>query len=227
MTYKEIMVEMINNITYKLWEEGSKLPSEAKLSEEYECNRHTIRKVIEALVEKGYLIKEHKGRTYVNKEPSKYSLSLGSLYDMFTPQEIKTKVINFEKIVASVEISEKLGLDDGEEVWFIKRLREIKDVPHHVEYIYMPYRMFDDLSNTRCNSSILNYIEEKENCIISHGIKNISAITLTEEYSKLLKRQVGELALQIENTGFLTSGRIYEYSINIHRENNISYYAKK
>lgn len=227
MTYKEIVVEMINNITHKVWEKGSKLPSEAKLSEEYDCNRHTIRKAIESLIEKGYLVKEHKGPTYVNKNPSEYSLSLGSLYDMFTPQDINTSVISFEKIPASPEISEKLGINGGDDIWFIKRVREVKSIPHHVEYTYMPYSPFSDLTKERCNSSILNYIEEKDGFIISHGIKNISAIIVGGEVSKLIKKEEGSLALQIENTGYLTNGRIYEYSINIHRENNITYYAKK
>lgn len=227
MTYKDIIVEMINNITYKIWEEGSKLPSEAKLAEEYECNRHTIRKAIESLVEKGYLVKEHKGPTYVNKNPSEYSLSLGSLYDVYTPQEINTRVISFEKIPSSKEVSEKLNIKIGEAVWFIKRLREVKNVPHHIEYTYMPYSIFDDLTKERCNSSVLNYIEEKEGFIISHGIKNISAVIVEGEAVELLDKKLGELALQIENTGYLTNGRIYEYSINIHRENKITYYAKK
>lgn len=227
MTYKEIISEIIENITSNIWVKGAKLPSEAKLSEEYDCNRHTIRKAIETLVEKGYLVKEHKGPTYVNENPYEYSLSLGSLYDMFTPQEINTRVISQEKIVPSKDVREKLQIKDREEAWFIKRIREVNGIPHHLEYTYMPYKMFSDLSLNRCKSSILSYIEEKEDTVISHGIKSISGINLNEEDGNLLKKEAGDLALKIENVGYLTNGRVYEYSINIHRENNIVYYAKK
>ncbi|MGL5149344.1 MAG: GntR family transcriptional regulator [Clostridium sp.] len=227
MTYKEIVYEIIEDINNGVLLKGSKIPSEAQLSEKYECNRHTIRKSIDLLIEKGYLRKEHKGPTFVNENLKDYGLSLGSLYDLYIPQEINTKVLSLEKIIPPCEVSKKLKLKEGEEVWFIKRVREINGVPHHLENTFMPYKLFDDLNLNRCLGSILNYIEEKDDFIISHGIKTIKGIQLDEENSKLLELEKGTVTLLIENVGFLTNGRIYEYSICIHRDNNMSYYARK
>ena len=55
MRSREIIQDMIEGILSGEIERDSKLPSEAKLSEQYERNRHTLRKAIEYLIERGYV----------------------------------------------------------------------------------------------------------------------------------------------------------------------------
>ena len=97
----------------------------------------------------------------------------------------------------------------------------------HIEYIYMPVSLFPNLTKQNCEASLLSYIEYDNNYEISHGIKNISAIILTEEETELSNCKESNLAIQVENIGYLTNGRVYEYSINKHFNNSIVYYAKR
>ncbi|MGG7176838.1 GntR family transcriptional regulator [Clostridium paraputrificum] len=227
MKSKDIIRDLIEKITLGEIPIDSRIPSEAQLAIKYDCNRHTIRKVLESLIERGYLRKAHKGPTYVNSLPSDHSLTLSSFYELHKSDNIKTEVIKFKLIKASDKISNILKIDTGSKIWSIIRVRYVGTVPNHIEETYMPYSIFENLSLEHCSTSILNYVEEECGYEISHGIKSIKAIKLNNKNSNLLKLPEDSLALQIEHTGYLTNGRVYEYSVNTHGDNNITYYAKR
>lgn len=227
MKSKYILKDLIESIVCGELEKDSKFPSEANLAQKYECNRHTIRKVMNVLIERGYVRKSHGGPTYINELPSTYSLNLSSKYDIYSAKDINTKVLNFKKIAADDTICEKLQIDKEEKVWHIIRLRCVNTRVDHIEYIYMPVSLFPDLKIQNCEASLLSYIEFDNEYEISHGIKNISAINLSEYELNLCNNNSSNLAIQIENIGYLTNGRVYEYSINKHFNNSIVYYAKR
>ena len=227
MKSKDIIHDLIEKITLGELPINSRIPSEAQLSIKYNCNRHTIRKVLESLIERGYLRKVHKGPTYVNKLPSDHSLTLSSFYELHKGENIKSDIIEFKIVNATKVISKFLEIDLNSKVWSIIRVRYVEDTPNHIEKTYMPYSLFQDLSINHCKHSILSYIETECEYEISHSIKNISAIQLDSFQSKLLKLPENSLALQIDHISYLTNGRVYEYSINIHADNNITFYAKR
>ena len=228
MRSREIIQDMIEGILSGEIERDSKLPSEAKLSEQYECNRHTLRKAIEYLIERGYVRKTHSGHAYVNHDPSKYSLKLGSLYDLFSAKDIKTEVLQFEKQQPTSEVACKLRIKADEKIWSIIRVRWSMGKPHHIEYTAMPVGLFPNLTAKDCEASLLAYIEYELDMEISHGIKTIKAATITGFESEALHLNPGDLVLQIENVGYLTNGRIYEYSVNRHcNDEGITYYARR
>lgn len=227
MNSKEITRDIIESILSKELPKDTKLPSESDLSEKYSCNRHTIRKVIEYLIERGYLRKTYGGSTYVNDSPSKHSLSLRSLYDSYAATNIKTEVLKFTKQTASPLVADKLKIAPKDKVWCITRIRYIMNKIDHIEYVYMPVALFPDLTFKNCESSLLYYIEVEMGFEISHGIKTISAVQLDDYELIAFRLNESRLALQIENIGYLTSGRIYEFSISKDLNNNITYYAKR
>ena len=227
MKSKDILKDLIESIVCGELEQDCKFPSEAQLAKKYECNRHTIRKVMDVLIERGYARKSHGGPTYINNIPSSYSLSLGSLYDLYSAKDIKTEVINFQQLVGEDNICEKLQLKKKSKVWYITRLRSVDNSVEHIEYIHMPVSLFPNLSSKNCEASLLAYIEYQLDYEISHGVKTISGVKLSPEEINLTNKTASDIAIQIENIGYLTSGRVYEYSINRHFNNSIVYHAKR
>lgn len=227
MKSKDILKDLIESIVCGELEKDCKFPSEAQLAKKYECNRHTIRKVMDVLIERGYARKSHGGPTFVNVIPSTYSLNLSSQYDLYCAKDIKTNILDFKQIIASDSICDKLQIDKNSKIWFITRLRCIDKNIDHIEYIHMPISLFPNLTKKNCEASLLSYIEYENDYEISHGIKSISAVKLTNEERKLSSTSEDALAIQVENIGYLTSGRVYEYSINRHFNNSIVYYAKR
>lgn len=227
MTSKEICKDIIEGIISGEMPECSKLPSESSLSLKYNCNRHTIRSALQYLIERGYLLKIHGGSTYVNKIPTEHILSLSSMFDLHGAKALKSKVFYFSKIKPSQFILDKLALKEGQEVFKIVRGRYIDDTIHHLEEIYMPYSLFPKLKESNCYASLLSYIEDQCGYEITHSIKTIESTLLNEDEATLLNLEQNKPILQISNIGYLTTGRIYEYSINKHINKKIEFFAKR
>ena len=228
MKSRDIVSDMIELILSDELERDSRLPSEAKLSEQYTCNRHTVRRAVDSLIERGYVRKTHTGHSYVNHDPSKYSLKLGSLFDLYSARDIKSEILKFEKQTPSPEVAAKLKLKPEDKIWSIIRVRWAMGKPHHIEYTHLPMTLFPDLTQKDCEASLMAYIEYTMEMEISHGIKTMKAAQVNSFEADALHLSVGDLAIHIENVGFLSNGRIYEYSINRHcNDEGITYFAKR
>lgn len=228
MRCKDITLDIIEQILSGEMHRDSRLPSESRLSEQYGCNRHTVRKAVDTLIERGYVRRQHSGHAYVNHDPSKYSLKLGSLYDLYAAKDIRTEVLRFESIPAEGDVAARLRIPPQEPVWAIVRVRWAMGKPHHIEYTFMPVALLPDLTRKDCEASVMAYLEYNLELEISHGIKTMRAALLDTYEAQVLQLNSGDLAIQIENVGYLADGRIYEYSINRHRnDEGITYYAKR
>ena len=190
-------------------------------------SRQGAHKCAKSLIERGYLRKIHGGPTYINGLPSNHILNFSSLLELYGESSITSKVVKFKLEVATPEICNMLKLDEGSKVWSIIRIRYVSTTPSHTEETFIPYSLLPDLKEEDCLHSLLHYVESSFDYEVSHAIKNISAIKLSKKDCEYLQLPEDSLALQIENTGYLTNGRPYEYSINKHRDNNITYYAKR
>ena len=228
MRSKDIIQDIIEQILSGELVRDARLPSEAKLAEQYDVNRHTIRKAVDALIERGYVRKQPSGHAYVNHDPSKYSLKLGSLFDLYAARDIRTEVLRFEQAPAGEAVANRLRIDETDPVWSIVRVRWAMGRPHHIEYTYMPVALFPNLTRKDCEASVMAYIEYTLEMEISHGIKTMRAAMLDDFEAQALQMNAGDLAIQIENVGYLSDGHVYEYSINRHRnDEGITYYAKR
>lgn len=224
-----IINDLIEKITSRKLLVSSRIPSETQLAIKYQCNRHTIRKAIAHLIERSYLIKSIDGSTYVN-DVNHYNnsiLFLSSLSDYYNSDNIKSNVNEFKLIDSSEELSKLLQVEVNSHVWLIKRVRYIESHPIHTEEIYMPYSLFPNLKTEDCESSLLSYIESQYDYKISHGIRTVSPTKLNEYESNLLDLPNESVVMQIENIGYLTNSRIYEYSISKSRESKFQYYCRR
>ena len=80
--------EIINDLIRQIL--SGELPTSNQLAIKYKCNRHTIRKVINHLVERNYLIKTTERITYVNN-PTLYNniLFISAQSDLYNPNTIQ------------------------------------------------------------------------------------------------------------------------------------------
>jgi GntR family transcriptional regulator of arabinose operon len=65
--YEQLADELREKIRLGTYKEGTTIPSESTLQEEYQLSRHTVRQAIALLVNEGYLRKERGSGTYVSK----------------------------------------------------------------------------------------------------------------------------------------------------------------
>jgi len=98
--YVQIVKEFENRIESDIYEDGSRLPSEPELAEEFGVSRGTLREALGILEKEGYLVREHGKGSFIRK---------------------KQKVLaGIEKLEGLTETIRNAGYEAGDEVLDIR-----------------------------------------------------------------------------------------------------------
>ncbi len=106
---------------------GQRLPSESLLSEEFGVSRATIRTVLAKLATEGLILRKQGDGTYVNERITEINTHSGGLWDFShlikrSGYRVTIKAIASDKILASKEVALVLALNEGDELFSLKRL---------------------------------------------------------------------------------------------------------
>ena len=210
--YQQVAEDLKNRIEQGEFCSGQSIPSEAKLCEQYEVSRITIRNAIAELVEQEILVK-YQGKGVFVRTP-KISSSLTTFKGFIFCQEnhIKTytKILENKVVSANAVMAKKLELKDGEKLVYLKRLRHVNDRPVMIEHVYLPYSKYGFLSKIDMeNCSLYEKITEKtglqieDNCYTSIMLEtNIT----TEEEIVLMGLSELDAVFVLTETVYLNTG---------------------
>lgn len=100
---------------------------------------------------------------------------LTSLYEKVTDPAAETHsdILAFEVIKASSELAERLNLLEGALVYYVKRVRFIRQIAVTLEETWMPLALFPDLSYAVMQGSKYHYIEEVKQLVIDRSEQEI------------------------------------------------------
>lgn len=193
---------------------GDMIHSENELKEMYSVSRMTVRQALNNLVNEGYLYR-HKGKgTFVNniKIEKKMQGLIGFTEEMRRMnKKVSSKIITFDTIKADDEVASKLFLEVNEEVFFIERVRYGDDIPVLFEQLYIPKRIFKDMSQKIMESSFYDYIESVLNIKISHCVQTMEAKSASIRIAEMLEIQKPAPVLYMTRNTFLDRGFPFEY----------------
>lgn len=220
--YYQLKQYIVEEIESGNWKTGQQILPEIKICEIFDISRTVVRQTYQELVNEGYLIKKKAKGTFIAEPKISENLvqSLMGFYEDMTARGFKVKndIIWHKKIAATPRVAEKLGLETGEEVIVIRRVRRLNDEPIVLDRTYIPYKLCPDLLNEDLtHKSLYSYIEGKYNLKIDRGRRFIEATVASEEESKLLDVKKGSPLLYIESVSFLDNGVPLEYYIALHR----------
>ena len=119
-----------------------KIPSERDLCELWDFNRTTLRSAIQHLVIEGKLYQKKGSGTYVAKEKLIRNLQdLKSLATVVRENQLilENQILSQEKIESNKQITRKLHLPLGHQVFALSRLRSINGEPITIETSFMDY----------------------------------------------------------------------------------------
>ena len=187
--YQQVAEDLKNRIEQGEFCSGQSIPSEAKLCEQYEVSRITIRNAIAELVEQEILVKYQGKGVFVRTPKISSSLTTFKGFTYFCQENhIKTytKILENKVVSANAMMTKKLELKDGEKLVYLKRLRHVNDRPVMIEHVYLPYSKYGFLSKIDMeNCSLYEKITEKtglqieDNCYTSIMLE--TNITTEEE----------------------------------------------
>ena len=122
-----------------------------KLAEKYKISRMTIRKAINRLVDRGFLIRKGTSGTFIPSpvimRPIDAHMYPYSISDMVkkSGDVPGSKLLFFEKPHAQARIAEQLELNVGDPLIVIRRLRLMDDIPFCVETAHLPAKFVPGL----------------------------------------------------------------------------------
>ena len=196
---------------------GDSLPTEMDLMEKYQISRATVRQAILQLVNEGYLRRIKSRGTFVNILPGK-SRFIGSLKGFAQEMRQKgvpfsTQVLDNRVVSAPHKVSEKLHIASGDPVFYLKRLRFVKDDPVLIVEGYVPSQLCPGIEREKFeNISFYDVLEEKYGIILHHGRREFEPMmpSNTEE-TKLLRITQKTPILYIESVVFTKERLPVEY----------------
>ncbi|WP_166179401.1 GntR family transcriptional regulator [Rubrobacter tropicus] len=180
---------------------GDRLPSEADLVADFGVSRTTARRALDELRRQG-LVRREPGRGTFLASPRLRS-NLAYLHSFseeierwgYTPG---VRLVLREERAADEEVAGRIGVEVGEKVLFVRRLRLADERPIFVCDSYLPVARFPALKDADYGTvSLSRLLEERTGRRIEHARQWIGAATAAKDIADLLEIKAGVPVLKI------------------------------
>jgi GntR family transcriptional regulator len=181
---------------------GDKLPSEAKLSKQLKVSRLTLREAVSVLKNEGIVYSVQGKGTFLTSEPGMMEDSLNhnsSITEMIEARGLKAgvKFAARELVTVDAELSDKLGIKEGESIVRWRRIRtaEGKPVVYSEDYL-SPTIVKAFLTITDDNKSLYKVIEEELGIEMGVANTDIAPAKADAELATMLDMKEGDLLME-------------------------------
>ena len=141
---------------------GEKLPGETEIADTYRVNRHTVRRALATLAERGLVRAERGSGTYVEAQRLAYPLRSRTRFSEIVGaggQEPRGQLIEASDDIATRELARELGLKTGAPLIRIEALRSADRTPISVSTAWLCAARFagagDVFANVRSMTKLL------------------------------------------------------------------------
>ncbi|GAB2951366.1 phosphonate metabolism transcriptional regulator PhnF [Hafnia psychrotolerans] len=204
---------------------GDYLPPEQQLAERFQVNRHTLRRAVDELVERGWLQRRQGVGTLVLMRPYDYPLHSQARFSQNLLDQGSHPTS--ERLLAVLRpctehVATALSLQEGDTIIHLRTLRRVNDVPVCVIDHYLPdLDWWPSLQNFH-SGSLHDFIRDEIKQSLSRRTTRISARRALAKESKLLEivPQAALLCVRTLNTCD-GSNRVAEYSVSMTRADMI------
>jgi GntR family transcriptional regulator len=127
---------------------GDQLPTERELAHDWGVSRSAVRSAIRTLVSEYRIVQRQGSGTYVAAGPMIRNLrDLKSFVEVTSEngRAATTTVLGCVQEQADMRTADSLGIDPGESVWYLRRLRNLDQVPALLEESRLPVARFPGL----------------------------------------------------------------------------------
>ena len=203
---------------------GTRLENEIVLAEQLGLSRPTMRRAIEYLVDRGYLVRRRAVGTQVVHPKVRRPVELTSLYDDLraSRKDPRTKVLSIDKVPATDAVAHALGLEDGEDVLALERLRYADGQPLAVMRNWLPAGVVE-LDAERLEGTGLYQLMRVAGISLHLASQTIGARAASGPEARLLQAHKGEPLLTMQRTTYNENGQPIELGDHIYRASLYSF----
>ena len=228
--YQSIYQDLKAKIEDSTYESGELLPSENVLITQYDCSRNTVRRAIASLAEDGYVQSMHGIGVRVIYQPSaQTSFIMGGIESFSESAERNnrkpgTRVLQLTTLTVDARMSKRTGFPEGEEVWFLQRVRYLDDRPLILDLNMFLTRLVPGLTPEIAEHSVYDYIENVLGMTIVTAKRSYTVERITELDEKWLDLGSYNCMAVITGQVYNADGIMFEYTQSRHRPDYFSFH---
>lgn len=128
--WRQIEGQLADDISSGVMAAGERIPTELQLAERFDVNRHTIRRAVAELVERGLLRVEQGRGTFVQDNAIDYAISRRTRFSRNMARQnlqANIEIIHSDSVPASAELAELLQVAVGAPLYRIKTVSRIEE----------------------------------------------------------------------------------------------------
>jgi GntR family transcriptional regulator len=217
--YLQLKHLLASRVTEGLLQPGDALPSERQLCEEFGLSRTTVREALRELSIQG-LIRTVPGRGAFVAIPQ-FDLTVGISLAGFT-RDVRcegmtpsSRLLGAELIMSPTpNLIEVMGLQPGDGVVRLKRLRLVNDVPLALHTVYLSHRLCPQiLQHNLAEESVFQLLRDEYGLRLTQAEEQVYATLADQREMELLNLAYPAAVLRAERTTFLDTGGVIEFSL--------------
>jgi GntR family phosphonate transport system transcriptional regulator len=190
---------------------GEKLPGETEIAETYRVNRHTVRRALATLAERGLVRAERGSGTYVETQRLAYPLRSRTRFSEIVGaggREPRGQLIGASQDVATRELARVLGLKTGAPLIRIETLRLADRTPICISTTWVSAERFPGagrvFASTRSMTKLLAHYGIRD---YRRASTRITAATADAADAARLDLALGRPVLVVDSTDVNTDGK--------------------
>lgn len=196
-----------------IWEIGQRLPSERDLADEFGVSRMTLRQGITLLVEEGVLQRKVGSGTYVASTRVQEKMRGTTSFTELVQLQGKTpssKLLSYIKTKPNEKEISQLGLERGEYVIRMERVRYADTVPVVYEVASIPERLIKNVRKEDVTNHFFKTMTDN-GYRIGKSHQTIYARLANEKVAKHLQIAKNQAILALRQVSYLEDGQAFEY----------------
>ncbi len=197
---------------------GTRLDNEIALADQLGLSRPTLRRAIEYLVDRGYLVRKRGIGTQVVHPKVRRPVELTSLYDdlALSGKNPRTSVLSLRTLPATDAVAHALSIDEGTPVVALERLRYADDEPLAIMRNWIPQALVA-LTPDLLERTGLYQLMRAAGIRLHLASQTIGARVATAAEARLLHATKREPLLTMQRTTYDDGGRSVEFADHLYR----------
>ena len=199
---------------------GDYLPSEQQLADHYEVNRHTLRRAVDELVNKGLLQRRHGVGILVLMRPYDYPLHAQARFSQNLLEQGSHPTS--ERLLAvlrpaSSDVASALAINEGDNVIHLRTLRRVNGVPVCVINHFLPELSWWPTMQQFQNGSLHDFMQQNLGLDLTRSQTRISTRRAQAKECKQLEIALQSPLLCVRTLNKHRDGQVAEYSVSLTR----------